>query len=230
MLILCSYPRSGSTWTRYYLEYMTQRPTSGIGDGSVARKHPQLGVDRNAKKYAHKTHQITSEDRKMCSKLILLVRDPVEAITRHGWSEGWKHKSNDDKALAKLEHALGHDTIQRINYMNLIKSYEECKHPKLMVYYEDLCSKPAETLESIREFLELPEDRHNKFMQNYDSHKARSTSKYAAGSITRGEDLNFWAHKLKPRTRVQIYTKLREQQPELYDLYLSRYKPLHEGT
>lgn len=95
-VLLLSYPRSGNTWSRYCIEYLTKRPTGEaeylfpINRYNKFMNNPinnnfELGVDYNRAPII-KLHEYTPkyEEKKYGGKyLILILRNYKECILRH---------------------------------------------------------------------------------------------------------------------------------------------------
>lgn len=98
---LLSYPCSGNTWTRYCLEYLTQRPS--FNAWIVDRRNKPIGwqanfeVDLN-KAPILKAHRIETETfDKDTDQLILIVRNPKEAIRRAEYRLDKKEHLSEEK-------------------------------------------------------------------------------------------------------------------------------------
>ena len=96
-IFLLSYPRSGNTFTRYILEYLTGLGSYGYKSGSTFEGVEKSLLNKNSKseykiikRHGYYCHDI-SEIRDLNSKdnfFILLVRNPIEVAVRHDLGMG----------------------------------------------------------------------------------------------------------------------------------------------
>lgn len=157
MIHLISYPRSGNHLTRFIIEYISCRPTHGcIGghsDTYICAKqfeNPNLlhHVKMSDPPIVYKSHIIPETIGK---KVIIIIRDPFECITRH------KKK----RFIIEGENSLH-------TYMTLIDYYHKFDGDKLLIYYEDLIKTPHIIAKKLFNFLELSNDIYlNKFVDNH---------------------------------------------------------------
>jgi hypothetical protein len=228
---LLSFPHSGNTWLRYCLEFLTNRPTL-YRDTNHPRWNEfliswpvawqaMLEIDNN-KPLIEKMHciretMLRGKNETIClnpdvDKLMFILRNPKETIARVEYS-------NFDTLL---------EATCRIYYphhfyfenLALFDSWPaERRH---LVYYEDLITKPRETLAAILAFLQEPDTRLDQFMDEYEEHKNRSLSLYS-GATSRGSDPLFHSKKLSAQYRKQVDTWIADAYPELWEKYLQRY-------
>lgn len=193
--LLLSYPRSGNTWLRYCVEVLTGKKTMSAlrppyDTLESLQRLPQMSnMDKNSltpidgdEIILEKSHKFFKNDEDLFNKLVLVVRDYKEAIPRH-------------------QPQLNQGSIDA--YISPLISYDNFSGDKLVIYYEDLITKPKHTLKSLLTFLnEYDETLLDNFIQNYDKHKKNSLTiydKYQGGNRGlylkegRVEDLN--AHK-----------------------------------
>lgn len=121
MIYIISYPRSGNTLFRAFVEFITNRPTDGlIGPVNKAdRLQAPLFVE-NDNFVAKKLHSwnVTPDD-----TVFFLLRDFRECIIRH-------NKAPRGIDFNKFKgHVKG--------YMELIRKYDEHRGFKALFYYED---------------------------------------------------------------------------------------------
>jgi hypothetical protein len=181
--LLLSYPRSGNSWCRYILESLTGRPTTGLprlihpwtgnaeshyfgddefdddviiklhGDPTEVLPESKLGETPLIQKYFNKGYA-----------LILLIRDPIEAITRH---EG--------------HHARGFGHPDYYYFKN-IKLFDSYNGLKTVVYYEDLIQNPKAFMRELGVFMgvENYDQKVESFMDDFESHREASRQFYSA--------------------------------------------------
>jgi hypothetical protein len=153
-----------------------------------------------------KAHGNTTTD-----KIILIIRNPKEALSRHGGTEitlpvllGKEAKGNSDPRIYFNDIAL-YDTWNAQN--------------RLLIYYEDLVRKPIETFIMVLLFLEEPFGRIDCFMQEYAAHKKKALSIYKA-SESEGNDLLYHSKLIDPQHRKQIDRWIEELYPTMWQTYL----------
>jgi len=219
--ILLSHPRSGNTWLRYYLEYVSLRP-SHTGDINQANNTDlekaavgkKLIPGLNCKKRAicTKRHHIHLPKDEWTGKesIILIVRDYKECILKH-----LSPKMRTENLLK--ENIRG--------YTRLLRYYDEHKGKKILVYYEDLMTHPRKELSRIKDFLDLDDKRHNEFMDNYNEHKEKMLKHYHGGKVrfsSRGEKFKFHQRMAESTTINSLKSEIRIYRA-LYNKYLKRY-------
>ena len=218
---LLSYPRSGNTWTRYWLEYLTLRPTFHRFNLKDARNHPMawaagfeidLMLAPIEKVHTQKEIEKGNGDWRH-DKLILIVRNPKEALSRHGGLEitlevlqGDSSKGNSDPRI----------------YFNNIAVYDAWNPEKrLMIFYEDLMSKPIQTMVTVLIFLESSLDRIDLFMKDYKWHKKNAIKIYKE-SESKGNDLLYHSKLIDSEHRKQIDAWIAQLHPYIWKKYLKQ--------
>jgi len=203
--LLLSYPRSGSTWLRYCVEFITERPTLGpaynmlgfetpskpvfLQDGALPVVHSHIDSPF-FKEYVQnspillKRHEWFYEEAKVkhsYKKMILILRNYKEVMIRNDPDlakrmEAFRFNPNEDDLL---------DTVFDANsggYIELIRRYHEHKGYKTIVYYEDLILKPKEALENLIKSMGMLNEqtlaRLKELMDKFEFHKNRSAEKY----------------------------------------------------
>jgi hypothetical protein len=174
---LLSYPRSGNTWVRFLIEWFSGKPTSGITGPDARYADRSMYLRENFKEAlnhvsgefiiekAHTNNQVKDEG----GKLLLLIRNPKEAIIRH-------------------ENSLRGPAIN--GYMSLLETYHNWDEDRRkIIYYEDLITNPKETINEMLIFLGISTEKLPSFMENYDHHFNLSVKSYGAGSKTGGVKL-----------------------------------------
>jgi len=219
--LLLSFPRSGNTWVRYFLEFITKRPTSmkEVSDcqEGVDKKDTigVPGVDVRKKCIAIKRHRGDNhwdDFNKDNTKLILLVRDWREACLRHLTPEQKKIKSEVERCAS--------------GYIHCLKFFDDFKGEKILVHYEDLILSPRDSMDRIVDFLSIERnDDYVDFWNNFEKHRSFSVKSYPAGSFTKGVKDNLKMHSNIARGSKVIsqidYVVRRERR--LCETYLSRY-------
>ena len=200
MNILLSFRRSGNTWLRYIISH-TSDLMCVDGDFKASIQELISGVPKfsvtseNLKKILYKTHglhqfNVRSEELlesldKEEAKLIFLVRDCIEVISRHG-----------ERSIPE--------------YSRLILQYDAYKGPKFLVKYEDLIRKPERSIKNVLSFLQtFDKTRYQDFCNDIEKHKLTCldlyTIKQGNTSHTRG-DVNKLKYQQDGRSLQQIET------------------------
>ena len=222
---LLSYPRSGSAWVMYTVQYVTQQRWH---DGSAILVFPPLKKEiRKGRPILFRSHlarsgRIFSSDKNRpyrCSpkndKLIILVRNYKECLMRHlGY--------DIDRILQNIE------TPMSVCYFQVLKCYDQWNPAKrLLVYYEELMLRPEQELRRINDFLGASEERFAKFMDNYQQHVDQSfkiKAERKAPTPSQGKDLLYHTQKLNNKYALrQIDQLVKSKYPDLYEKYLTRY-------
>ena len=196
---LTAYPRSGSSWFRYCVEFLTKRPTVGLGRrGNTVFSHPRdTGVDEKARPILHKNHLILADngqgyyfsdyrakmekfsknrahrDNRSENKLILLLRNYKECIPRHNSPTG---KCDFDTFLQQTSGQR--QSFPPPDYIGPLLCFEEWEGPRLLIYYRDFIREPMRELANVLDFLGcdhlfLPE-----LARNFEVHRQKSLQYY----------------------------------------------------
>lgn len=197
-IYLVNYPRTGSSWLHYCIQYlfMTNQTT-------ITNNHIQQLVDngaqlRNIPPFVNeykldKNHTLNSKRDNPDTIFVCIVRNYIECIIRHE----------------------GNITVGGINgYSTLIDQFVNWKNKKALVYYEDLMTKPFETLEKLiidvdGKYLPSLE----RFKEDYELLRELSLQGYqkaGATPITRGESLTHHGKHLT-NEQIQHYNTLLKQ-------------------
>lgn len=219
---LLSYPRSGNTWIRYCLEFLTRRATItyqvGINDlmnqplawragfeldldsPPIEKVHNKLEMERGGELDPDQEH------------LILIVRNPKEAITRHE-----KHTPN----LEIFQGVSSDQWYKAPQYFENIRLYGQWNPSKrILIFYEDLLVNPRQTLENLLTFLQVPFTYIDEFFSKYDYHKNKALTLYASATESKGADLYYHSKKMSQEERLYIDGLMEELFPDVWHGYL----------
>lgn len=216
---LLSYPRSGNTWTRYWLEYLTERPTFHRFNLKDSRNHPiawSAGFEINPMlppiEKVHRQMEIKKANGDwMHDKLILIVRNPKEALSRHGDKEITLAVLQGDGSKGNSDPRIYFDNIAVYDAWNSEK--------RLLIFYEDLIGKPIQTIVRILVFLESPLDKIDLFIKDYKWHQKNAIKIYKE-SESKGNDLLYHSKLIDPVHRKQIDVWLAQLYPYIWQTYL----------
>jgi hypothetical protein len=209
---LLSYPRSGNTWMRYCLEYLTQRPTfhqnyqNSINKPLAWRAQFEIDCEKAPIEKVHILEGLPYD--KSVDKLILLVRNPKEAIKRHEK----KIITYDLLKISKL-------------YFTDISIYDSWDpQNRILIYYEDFIKNPESTLRMVCNFLNEPVTKLADFMNNYEKHQKTAIGLYGE-SRTQGKDLLAHSREMGPELCRKADAWIEELYPEVWHKYLKdRYR------
>lgn len=209
---LISYPRSGSTYFRYCIEFVTKFPTIGYFYDYKNIDYPigsliDLGVSLQKFPILVKRHEF-SDIKNNHDIIVLIIRNPYEAIIRH-------HLSCDKKNLD--------DQIDY--YFNILNQFDLCENKKIFIYYEDIVRDLNTQILKILNFLNenINQDNLKSLLDNQDFHRKQAISlyeKYQAPSLTKGNSL---IYHLKKYDREYNFIKNKISNYSLNDKYLWSY-------
>ena len=171
--VLLSYPRSGNHLVRYLLEYSFARPTLGANDSERFLKPRGLhdmpiflrapGIEiRNRRPIVVKRHVIRPTVR--FSRVVLLVRDPVEAILSHTRSAA------DDVFFASVQKEVD-SWLATVDYFLTFPPERRC-----FVRLEKLYQEPHTVGETLITFLGGDSREIARFEHAWENREAAKTS------------------------------------------------------
>ncbi|HSH52314.1 MAG TPA: hypothetical protein VK982_11385 [Bacteroidales bacterium] len=212
--LLLSFPRSGNTWVRYFLEFLSKRPTSiGLVENcqkGVSKKDAiaiDPAVDFLEKCVVIKRHRADHDWDNWSSNncnLLFLLRNPKECIIRHS------RDGND------LESCIE-------GFVHCLKFYHNFQGKKKLISYEQLLQDPKKNILEILKFLDISFDHVDDFFRNFEEHRRKSVRNYGA-AFTQGDKNQLYKHsRMQPKKANYIINQLKNQNPELFDIYLQKY-------
>jgi len=204
-IILLSYPRSGNTAVRYFLEKVTGLTSMGysastdmdlpiinkvkmVTQGKIIKSHGCIGP---------KWETDTVELKKQENKLIFLIRNPVECIARN----------------LRLK-TLTTDKIEGYYLINF-RAYFESSCKKIHVYYEDMINDPHSFYKHIANFCGADINSVDDFLKDLhiNNHKSREfyvkhQPKFARNS---GEDVNFHGKAYSKESKIEFLSFIKSK-------------------
>lgn len=173
--ILLSFPRTGSSWTRYILEYFSGQCVDGYYDKKSVNEtieqngfEPLFDVDRQ-KIFCTMVHDHV--DIRGIDRLCLSYRDPVEVIPSYCYSDNHANKATP------IEDFLSNLTADRLlmsvsRYASAISYFKNFDGEKHLLDYDQLMNDPDKAIKGLTSFFGVASPRKQKaFMKNYDEHK-----------------------------------------------------------
>jgi hypothetical protein len=214
--LLVTYPRSGTNWVRYIVEYVSERPTPGAERLMAGQ---DFVIDR-----AHRGFKVMRH----YERVMLVIRDYRECLLRHLGDTTW---ADSEDVSTFLSTNTGAQPPQ--DFFRNIVAFDRHPGPKAHFHYEELLLSPERVIPAIVAFLQLPEDRLADLLERLDWHKEQSVAAYRTNqkSVTAGDTTRLSHHaceKLTPAQRSEFDGVLREQGPKVYDTYLRRYEYAQE--
>jgi len=164
-IFLLSYPRSGNSWIRYFVEFISERPTLGCSSNpddvplctNSLEDNPLLNVDLTAEPVLFKSHGEGLESPAQ-NKLLFITRSPAIVIKRN----------------------CGYFSRKGIyDYYKLLSVFDRWEGQKLYIKYEELMLSPKENLQKICTFLDAKQELMDSFLANYENHKKISIRLYS---------------------------------------------------
>lgn len=222
---LLSFPRSGNTWLRYCLEFLTHRP-SLVYHGFLQELQRPLGwsahipIDHKLAPIikVHQQCEMPLCDSKAIQRapnpdidtLILVLRNPKECFARRTYYS-W------DDLISNPTAGIGYSVISYFENIVFFETWPE--HMRLLIYYEDLILDPRATLTRILTFLHEPLTHLDAFMDTYKEQKQKCLALYP-GSTSHGNDILFHSKKTSPDYHQRIDTWIAQAYPHIWNTYL----------
>lgn len=195
MITLLSYPRSGRNLLRHMLK---------CTDVEVYATHRPIIYEE----WPLKPHD----------KLIMLVRDYRECITRHLYSE----KIVSAEMIGKL---MGREFAVRdraSQYIENLVLFDLCQNDKYIIYYEDLIKYGKKEFRKLSSFV----NRDCEFLE-WQKESDKSRQNYDAPSMS-GNDIDY--HKQRIEDVGIMENLMRQTNKYIFDKYLSRYEQKQESN
>lgn len=227
--VLLSYPRSGNTWLRYCIEYITQHPT-----GYAEPDHPDrakfdhpigsivgLDVDLANPLILEKTHEPADFDHDR--PLVFILRNYKEVIIR--FAEITEQVEKPGELINTCMYADN-------GYMKLLEFFHNYRSRKLLVYYENMINgNLCQVVEDITNFLGMEGDtykmRMGDFLINHFAHAEKCLNEvYVLNAVshTQGKKTIHHSDNLTDGQKEMFNQALEKAFPEIFERYLRPYK------
>jgi hypothetical protein len=222
MFLIASYPRSGNHLLRFFIEYLTERPTLGCR-GNVKDTPIHLNKFAEPDILAHvqgapigqKVHDnyavraIVTEGN--VEGGILILRDPIEAVLSHA---GRRRRRPVSLAYLWHLHRLNRGLV---HYLDLAHEIERMPYPLLVLSYECLISEDEQIflseLDRLTGFLGGYVDTDRKAALRSDFRRVRSLNASVEGrdwaGIRSAFDPTFYTDRCEPLTLRFLHWRLR---------------------
>lgn len=225
--IILSFPRSGNHWCRYIVEYFSDRATIGadchektsnwvdIVDSPMYKRTTMLTVDETKSPIAKKRHKLITEDRGN-EKLLTLIRDPFEAITRHITTiPNYRNFSISNRVVS--------DCID--NYFYVLSTYNKWSHSKNIIYYKDLITTSPNFglgVRSVAEFFDVfDEHKFNNFVNKINEYKNDSIGSLITKTMTNGDHIKYHCDNLSTEIKQDWLNYMNKHYSDLVYQYLN---------
>ena len=220
-LYLLSFPRSGSHWTMYIIQYLTKKYWV---KGTKKYVFPNLEsvidprLSPNYRAHVVKYIKTLDPSNKACfnahkgDKLIFILRNYRECFIRHcGY--------NSDLTTKKFQ--LNHLVK---SYVDLITTYEkwDTDH-RLLICYEDLMMRPEEEIARISKFLGADTTRLRDFVDHLDKHILASLNERKEASMSKGKDISYHSKNQDQHFLAKIDSEVESYSALYWDKYLKQY-------
>ena len=221
MYWLLSYPRSGNTFVRYCVEYLSKHPT--VDWPAICERVGGMGVDMSKPVIMFKSHTYNpkNHDIEGCDGLIFIIRDYKEVIVRHNKEGDRKFATVLDRFMAET---VGVGNTTGADYIAALQAYDQRKNKKMIVYYEDLITNTKGVVTDIAKFMNLDNEYLKEFVNNIDKHKKLALTSYHSRSHTGGKDIKYHQKSIGPDVLLKMTNHLKAKYPDLFDKYLRRYE------
>lgn len=237
---LLSYPRSGSTLTRYILEFLTHRPTMGVRkrpakfDSPLSLSFKELPTDIHLKPIwkMHLSPQITQAPFYNAEKtqIMLLLRNYKELAfryERYGKIAMFNKDGslNEENLIVAFEHWSSNKAAKELYFANLYFFDQIPERNKILVHYEDLVLNPDLVIIALGSFFDVAGSIVQEMIDTLDKCRQRILSFYNLHqhSWSKGTDVRSYSKKKSYRQCVIIDEWVKSHYPDLWERYLSRY-------
>ncbi|MFW6281313.1 MAG: hypothetical protein ACOC1O_00785 [bacterium] len=211
--LLVTFPRSGTNWIRYIIEYFSDKPTPG--ETRLKRGHNYI-IDR-----AHNAKDLINN----YNKVILCLRDYKEIFGKHilrFYNEDILTTPQEllNKYWRKDQNVLIND------YFNNIIAFDKFKSDKILLYYEDILFNPK-NLKSLLDFLDIyDENKFNKFKNNFNNLKKKSSNLRSDKNKTTkdNDNIKYYSSNFSDEKLKILDDFIKSKYPIISEKYLERYQ------
>lgn len=205
MVHLLAYPRSGSSLVRYIF--------SILSESKAIQPDGKSEFDELLSKYYkrepffikyHSEREFNLQQKDSKDFLILLLRNPIENILSFIISKNNIERKKSKKPFNNdfLANQVNNIVSKQLNefrdglnfYSNNIKVYNDWKHDKQILNYENLIQNPKEEIYKFKDVFNFNEETFDEFIKKWDYHreeilKFKMKPKWGLNVNTRGESL-----------------------------------------
>jgi len=214
MNYLFSYPRSGNSYFRYIVEFLSKRPTLdcfGVADKSLNDLYKFDDSVNDKEPILRKVHKFG--DLSVATKndsVVLIIRDFIECF-----------ESNVKRGVSDSFEAIAKQMLDNIVW------FHNFTGNKMIVYYEDMKdeSKIRDILSEVCIFLNIPNNQIDSFIENLEYHRGKSLEGYAkinsqfTGNSNKNHKQDLSIEEIHRRISV-----VENMNNEIFNIYLRRYQ------
>ena len=181
---IISYPKSGSTWFSYCVEYLTGiKVMTGIYDS----ERQDFGMNSISDVFISmiRTELIAVPKISLTrtGSLIYLIRNPVVLYLRDKKDKWWLYKMKKYPRLQRIW-----DTFQGIT--DVATFYDDWQDKKIIIKYEDLIENIGKVILEISTILPVRKNRIKDFLDNIEMHKKNCHKIYESEMAQKSYEIN----------------------------------------
>lgn len=213
---LISYPRTGSNWLSYCINFVCSVPT--INPCFYPTENELFSTGKN--NVVQKSHTQSPEwFRDVNKSFVCVIRNYKECIPRQT-----KSYSADSIINSLLGVVPTNNHV--FDFITTLRVYDECKNPKILFYYEDLIVNLDKELKRLVDFFKQfgGSDNLETFLENIKYHKKKSLDSYKQGSKSGGNKTIHHSLSISNQDKVKIDKHVKTAFPDLFEKYLKRYE------
>lgn len=210
---LISYPRTGNSFVRYAIEFVSKKPSYDYGKNINEQYDTDIQyVDTTS--YCIRKEHFAIDIPEEPEKIIVLIRDFKDVFISHNF-----RNEPFDKDIMLESFMTSIESFWK-DYYELLFLYDIFPKEKLMIYYDDIFSSEKALIE-IFNFLGLVD--YDEFIQNFEYHKEYFFEKYKEKEGSKSEGFsNLW--RIYTSSQIEIINAhFRKGNPPLFDKYLKRF-------
>ena len=224
--VFLSFMRTGTNWLFTCIQALTNKPLYYVEHASKGQygirkgiNHLKINLDEAKKPlyHSHITDLVNQLPRS--NRLLLIIRNYKEVFIRRV-----RDNPEDFSQLIKRNKQF------RVycSYLNVYEKWDP--QNRLLIYYEDLIQKPAETLKAVLNFLGENDDKLKHFMENFETYRQKTVQSYhrvqssRGGSMSKGQDVLYHSRQVPTDLLKKTDAKMKKDYPHLWDSHLKRYE------
>lgn len=210
---LISYPRTGNSFVRYAIEFVSKKPTYDYGKNINQQYDTDIQYDDTTSYIIRKEHFVIDIP-EYPEKIIVLIRDYKDVFISHHFRDKVLDKDEIMESFMNSIEGFWKD------YYELLYFYDIFPKEKLMIYYDQIFDS-EETLIQVFKFLELID--YDDFIKNLEYHKNYFFEKYKEKEGSKSEGFSNLCNIYTSSQIIEMNNYFRRGNPTLFDKYLKRF-------